>query len=124
MNHGFEFANGGIYPLGTNFGLVAEGAIAGATTALAEVFEAVPVAVAPVRRPADITVGSAPPAAKPSPLKPVDVVKLARARLREVERDIKRLKKLEVERDELKRLLDAAAHKPSRNLRSLPTRSA
>lgn len=41
-----------------------------------------------------------------------NVVKAARARLREVERQIKRLRKLEKERDELKRLLSAARAEP------------
>lgn len=125
MNHGFEYANGGIYPLGTNFSQMAEGAIAGASLAPAQIAEAAK--VAPVRPvPAQPVVAAKPTvvAAKAAALKPVDVVKLARTRLREVERDIKRLKKLETERDELKRLLDAAAHKPRATIRSLPTRSA
>lgn len=41
-----------------------------------------------------------------------NVVKAARARLREVERQIKQIRKLEKERDELKRLLSAAKAEP------------
>ena len=44
--------------------------------------------------------------------KPINVVKLARARLREVQRGIKQLRKLEKERDELERLIRAADGKP------------
>lgn len=43
---------------------------------------------------------------------PVNVVKLAKARLRDVERELKRMRLLEGERDELRRLLDAATRKP------------
>lgn len=53
---------------------------------------------------------------------PPNVLKLARERLRYVEREIKRLKKLEVERDELRRLLDAAKTKPRAVVRELPTK--
>lgn len=58
------------------------------------------------------------------PAKPLNVVKLALARLREVDREIKHLRKLEEERCELRRLLDAAKAKPRANLRELPKRSA
>ncbi len=51
--------------------------------------------------------------------KPLNVVKAAKARLREVERDLKRLRKLEVERDELKRLIHAAVTKPCANVRDI-----
>jgi hypothetical protein len=44
--------------------------------------------------------------------KPINVVKLARARLRDVQRGIKQLRKLEKERDELERLIRAADGKP------------
>lgn len=64
------------------------------------------------------------PSPKPSPIAPKDVIRLAKARLKEVEREIRRIQKLETERDELKRLLDAAAGKPIAIVRSLPTRSA
>ncbi len=118
---GFEYTPFGILPLGTNLSQMAETGLAGATVEVVGLApqqpvqsEAVRVQLQP-RQAANI---------QPAELKPVNVIRLARARLREVERDIKRLKKLEVERDELKRLLDAAAHKPARTLRSLPTRSA
>lgn len=53
---------------------------------------------------------------------PINVVREARKRLREIHREIKRLRKLETERDELMRLLDAA--QPKAQLRALPRRSA
>lgn len=40
--------------------------------------------------------------------KPIDVLKLAKARLREVKRQLKQMKKLEVEQKELERLIAAA----------------
>lgn len=58
-----------------------------------------------------------------SPLPPPpNVLKLARARLRAVESEIRRLKKLEAERDELRRLIDAATNKPRAVVRELPTK--
>ncbi len=53
------------------------------------------------------------------PTKPLNVLKAAKARLREVERDLKRLAKLEVERDELKRLIHAAENKPCAIVRDI-----
>ena len=44
---------------------------------------------------------------------PLDIVKAAKARLRWLNRGLKRLKKLEQERTELQRLLDAASGKPA-----------
>ncbi len=45
-------------------------------------------------------------------LGPRGVIKAAKARLRDIKREVKRLKALEKERDELERLLAAAAGKP------------
>lgn len=42
-----------------------------------------------------------------------DVIKAAKARLRELDRQIRQLKKLEKEREQLKRLLDAAQGRPA-----------
>ncbi len=53
--------------------------------------------------------------------KPLNVVKAAKARLKDVNREIKRLRKLEAERDELVRLLAAANNKPRANLRDIST---
>ncbi len=53
--------------------------------------------------------------------KPFDVIKAAKARLRAVEREIKRLRALETERDELRRLLDAAMNKPRATVREITT---
>lgn len=61
---------------------------------------------------------------RPKAISPADVIKLARARLRDVEREIKRCKALEKERDQLRRLLDAADNKPRAVVRELPKRSA
>ena len=105
---GFEFTPAGIVPLGTYREGQTEGAIAGA------VVPPPPVAAVTAR----------PVVAAAAPISPRDVVRLARARLKDVEREIKRLHKLEAERDELKRLLDAAAGKPLALVRSLPTRAA
>lgn len=56
---------------------------------------------------------------------PKDVVKAARARLREIDAEVKRLRKLEREGAELRRLLAAAKAKPRvTNVRELPKRSA
>lgn len=64
-------------------------------------------------------------AAKTPKLGPApNVVRIARERLRDVEREIKRLRALEKERDELKRLIEAAATKPRPVVRALPNRSA
>lgn len=51
------------------------------------------------------------PKAKPVELKPADVIKLARKRLREVRRELKRLDKLRAEENQLTRLLNAADKK-------------
>lgn len=61
---------------------------------------------------------------KPRAISPADVIKLARARLRDVEKEIRRCKALEKERDQLRRLLDAADAKPRAVVRELPKRSA
>lgn len=50
---------------------------------------------------------------KQSASKPIDVLKLAKSRLREVERELRTKRKLEAERDELKRIISAATGKPS-----------
>lgn len=68
---------------------------------------------------ADIAMG-----VKPRAISPADVIKLARARLRDVEKEIRRCKALEKERDQLRRLLDAADAKPRAVVRELPKRSA
>ena len=51
------------------------------------------------------------PTNKSAPVTDRDVVRLARARLRELNAEIKRLRKLEAQRDALKRLLAAADKK-------------
>lgn len=68
---------------------------------------------------APVTAKAAPYAASPMPLDMAktarfDVLKAAKARLRELNQEIARLQKLTKERDELKRLLDAAKS-PKRN---------
>jgi hypothetical protein len=79
---------------------------------------ATPIVAAPPPAPTRPGVSKAP---APIREKPQDIVKLARARLREVEREIKRLQKLEKERDELRRLIDAAwvAHATDNNPRAV-----
>lgn len=102
--HGFEFTPQGILPLGTYREGVEESAISGAT---AQVPGPVPVSPQAVH----VTAHRAPVATvqpKPMSLSPRDVVRLARRRLREVKADIKRLGKLQKEREQLERLLLAA----------------
>lgn len=57
---------------------------------------------------------------KPAPtLAPKNVVSLAKARLREVKAELRRLKALEKEKGELERLIAAAENKPKPNLREI-----
>jgi hypothetical protein len=51
--------------------------------------------------------------AKRAPAESFDVIKAAKARLREVKRQLKAMKALEVERDQLTRLLAAAERAPA-----------
>lgn len=51
--------------------------------------------------------------------KPVDVVKLAKRRLKEVRRELKAMRKLEAELAQLERLLNAADGKPTAVVREL-----
>jgi hypothetical protein len=51
-------------------------------------------------------------AKKVKTLAPRDVVKLAKARLRDIKKELRRLKALEKERAQLERLIDAADGKP------------
>lgn len=55
---------------------------------------------------------------------PIDVVKLAKRRLREVERDLRQMKRLETERDQLRRLIDAADAKPRAVVTAISKRPA
>lgn len=57
---------------------------------------------------------------KPAPkLAPKNVVALAKARLRDVKAELRRLKALEKEKGELERLIAAAENKPKTNLREI-----
>lgn len=53
------------------------------------------------------------------PLTPGELVKAARARLRDIRKEIKRLRALEREAEELSRLIKAAKEKPRNNLRQI-----
>lgn len=55
--------------------------------------------------------------------KPLNVLKLARQRLRDVKRELKALKKLELEKLELERLINAANGRPVAVVRDLRKRS-
>ncbi len=55
---------------------------------------------------------------------PQDIVKLAKARLREVQQELKRLTKLQKERDELTRLIAAAEARPLAVVREMSKRSS
>lgn len=75
-----------------------------------------PVEIAAVLTPTNVAQLRSKPAAKPAPK---NVVALAKARLREVKAEIRRLKALEKEKGELERLIAAAENKPRSNLREL-----
>lgn len=60
-----------------------------------------------------------PPVRRAKDDKPVDVVKLAKARLRQVEVELRRMRKLEVERDKLRRLVEAADNRPRAVVRDI-----
>lgn len=50
---------------------------------------------------------------------PKNIVQLARARLREVKAEVRRLRALEKERDQLERLIEAATNKPRATVREI-----
>lgn len=54
-----------------------------------------------------------------APVKPRSIVVAAKARLRDIEKELRRLKRLESERDELRRLVDAANNKPRAIVREI-----
>lgn len=58
-----------------------------------------------------------PKAAKP--IKPQNIVSLAKARLREVKTELRRMRALEKERDELERLIKAAENAPRATVTNL-----
>lgn len=105
--HGFEFTPAGIVPIGSYRPEMEEGHISGATAHVPKPDAAVSVQSPPAHVPRTV------PAAV-APLAPRDVIRLARKRLREVEREIARITKLQKERDQLRRLLDAADGKISK----------
>lgn len=102
---GFEFTPAGIVPLGSYTPAQKEGAIAGATADVPGPIESPQLHAVRVAFKESTAVTLRHPDLA---LKPKDVIRLARQRLKDVEREIKRLHKLETERDELKRLLAAA----------------
>lgn len=59
---------------------------------------------------------------KPEPARSFDVVKAAKARLREIERELKRMRKLETEASQLRRLL-SAAERPLADVKPLRAKS-
>ncbi len=107
--HSFEFSPGGIVAVsqesnGTNETII---------PANADMFR--------VQEPRAAAAPKAQPARRIALDKPLNVIKAAKARLRELEREIKRVRALEKERDELRRLLDAATNKPRAVVRELTT---
>ena len=112
---GFEFTPGGIVPLGAYRAQGPTEDVAGATAdvprpeastgAPAARLEATPRIVGDL-----LAIGA---------VKPRDVVKLARTRVRELDREIKRLEGLKKEREELRRLLAAAKAAPKTNVRAI-----
>jgi len=116
---GIEFTPFGMQPIGASIlAQPEEGLISGATANVLPL-------PAPIFHPmAPAQAVKIQHAAPPKPLSQRDIIKAARAELRATEKEIKRLRKLEKHRDELRRLLDAADGKTRPAIRSLPTRSA
>lgn len=109
MSNSFQFTPNGI----TNIG------------ASDDCFDILPANPDLFRRP-DTAVASIPTEKQPrvprivaAPSKPVDVLKLAKKSLREMNREIARLAKLIKARDELQRLVDAAEQKPRAIVRDI-----
>lgn len=65
---------------------------------------------------------SKPPRPAPKAPEPINVLRLAKVRLREVRRELRRMRDLEQERAELERLIAAAENKPV-SLRALPRKT-
>lgn len=119
---GYEFTPFGLMPLGTNFGALEE-KMAPAVIVEADSVEvpahiAPPIVVAPVAHHPRVA-AQLPVVAPSSPLTSKSLVQRARAELRAIEKEIKRLRALEKQRDELKRLLDAASAKPRPAIRTI-----
>lgn len=120
MGQGFQYTPGGIMPLDD----------AQAGYAQAAVHPAAPPNQQPTQQtlPSLAEVAPRPKQSAPAPrataAQPVlggtgQLIKAAKQRLRELNAEIKRLRSLERERDELQRLLKAAKQKPANNVRSL-----
>lgn len=120
---GFEFTPGGIRELrdepvvpGARSDAMAPAAISSAVVEAqaAEIVRASPVA-SPQPPP------SPPPRslAAAAPLAPKDVLRLARARLKELDRECRRLERLKKEREELRRLVAAASGKSAAVIREI-----
>lgn len=120
MGQAFMFTDAGVVPIGTDPQVQAQRNVDGLDFAPAVVRQYVPPQGAPRTEP--VTQGPpyrGAPGQTALPFKTENVGKLMRARLREVEREIKKLKSLELERDELKRMLAAANKKPTTNVSAL-----
>ncbi len=111
MSHSLQFTPGGIVAVSSQIAGEGNETIIPANP---DMFRA-PVAV---REPVAVQ-PQAQPAKRISFDKPINVLKAAKARLRDVNRELKRLGKLEVERDELKRLIHAAENKPCAIVRDI-----
>jgi hypothetical protein len=107
---GFEFTPLGITPLVDKPAVTGSEQPSGFAFAPAVVARAPRQASLPGIAPAPVAVAPTRVAAS-APMTTQNVMKLARARLRDLDREIKRLRALETERDELRRLLAAAAEK-------------
>lgn len=129
MGRGIQYVGGVMMPILTDAELAAMGqqlaGVAPSETAIAPAFDV-------ERAPADTvdisSLGSlgrvapkppslpvAPPAVASKPgavVTPKNIVRAAKARVKEIERDLKRLAALQVERDQLRRLIAAAEGKP------------
>lgn len=130
--HGFEFTPFGILPLGSGQQAAAmldlERSTGNATQAEADAFErrlgaavrratidvdGVPVPERASAAPALPQAAHAPAPAEREPLSPRDLVREAKARIRAIDTELRRLSALQRERDELQRLVLAAKKKPA-----------
>lgn len=125
--HGFEYTPMGIVPMGMGqqvaTGIDLTRGTGNATQAEADAFEArLGGAVRALTAPAVIDAPQAPQSAAVAPsLTPTDLLRAARARIKALDAELRRLTAVRRERDELKRLVDAAKAKPAARVRSLRT---
>jgi len=130
MGRGFEFVGGTIVPLGMGapvaMRILAEDpdAVANMTPigsdSVDDALAMASVAMAtPAARRATVTAAPVRGHAAPAPTKPMNVVREAKRRLAEINRQLRDMRKLEREGAELRRLIAAAKEKPKAVVRSI-----